>query len=117
MGEDNKNEFIGKRFGRLIVLEDTGRRTKHRRVIWNCKCDCGTLLEVSSGNLSSGNTQSCGCLVSYGEEYIAKILGDNNIHYRTQVRFPDLKDKRELKYDFGIYKNDQLVQLIEYDGK
>ena len=96
------------------MLEDTGKRTKHRQVIWRCRCDCGALLEVSSGNLSSGNTQSCGCLTSYGEEYIAKMLNNHNIHYKTQVRFSDLKDKRELKFDFGIYKNGQLVQLIEY---
>ena len=117
LGEINKRDFTGKRFGRLTVLKDTGKRTKYRQVIWRCRCDCGALLEVSSGNLSSGNTRSCGCLTSYGEEYIAKMLNKHNIHYKTQVHFSDLKDKRELKFDFGIYKNGQLVQLIEYDGK
>jgi len=53
---------IGLRFGKLVVLEDTGRRTKSsQNVFWLCQCDCGNLTEVPSGSLSSGNSKSCGC--------------------------------------------------------
>lgn len=33
--------IVGERFGRLIVLCDTGDRSGDRSVIWLCKCDCG----------------------------------------------------------------------------
>jgi len=44
----------------LTVLHDTGER-KHRKVVWHCRCDCGTEVDVISGNLTSGHTTSCGC--------------------------------------------------------
>ena len=52
--------IVGKRFGRLIVLTDSGQR-KGRKVLWKCKCDCGNTIIVKSTQLTSGKTQSCGC--------------------------------------------------------
>jgi hypothetical protein len=45
----------GRRFGRLVLVEQTKRRC-------TCICDCGQRTIVDSGNLTSGNTRSCGCL-------------------------------------------------------
>jgi hypothetical protein len=49
----------GKKYGRLTVL----KRTKNigEKAGWLCLCSCGTLTTVSSSNLSSGHTKSCGC--------------------------------------------------------
>jgi len=57
--------IIGKRFGRLIVIEDApSKRDRQgdirRRSI--CKCDCGQVLETLNSSLRFGGTQSCGCL-------------------------------------------------------
>lgn len=30
--------------------------------LWTCECECGRVVEVSTGNLTSGNSNSCGCL-------------------------------------------------------
>jgi len=54
--------MVGRRFGRLVVLRDSGIR-KHRAVYWECVCDCGKMIITRSSNLTSGNTQSCGCLL------------------------------------------------------
>lgn len=54
------NNLIGKKFGRLIVLERSN--DKGRRVKWLCSCDCGGTKEVVSDQLMSGKTKSCGCL-------------------------------------------------------
>ena len=54
-------DLTGQRFGRLIVLEDVGR-TKSKKVIWRCQCECGNIVDVVSTQLLSGKTQSCGCL-------------------------------------------------------
>ena len=54
-----KHSLINKKFGKLLVLEDTLKRTSQRRIIYKCKCDCGNYCEVSSGCLSSGDTISC----------------------------------------------------------
>lgn len=53
----------GQRYGRLIAesfacLDARGRS----RVMWNCLCDCGNRVAVSTDSLASGATQSCGCI-------------------------------------------------------
>lgn len=51
----------GKRFGRLLVVEDLGPSEKGFRW-WGCRCDCGEQVAVRSRELDRGHTQSCGCL-------------------------------------------------------
>lgn len=60
-----KIDLTGQRFGRLTVLgfAGTGRnRGGHSYSIWHCQCDCGVIKDLPTGNLTSGNTMSCGCL-------------------------------------------------------
>lgn len=57
--------LTGKRFGRLIVLRDAGRTvfpSGNSTRKWECACDCGTKVIILQGALTSGATQSCGCL-------------------------------------------------------
>ena len=58
-----KVDLSNKTFGRLRVIQDTGKR-KHGKVIWLCECSCeqGKTIEVSSGSLISGLTQGCRCI-------------------------------------------------------
>ncbi len=55
-----RNNLTGKKFGRLTVIGFAEQRgqTKH----WNAVCDCGANRCVAAGNLTTGKTQSCGCL-------------------------------------------------------
>lgn len=58
----NAIPMLGKRFGRLVVVEESGR-DKHGNVLWVCKCDCGNLtMPIIGSSLRSGNTRSCGCI-------------------------------------------------------
>lgn len=54
--------LIGQRFGRLEVLREAGRDAQGR-ALWVARCDCGGTKVLPSGYLTSGNTNSCGCLV------------------------------------------------------
>lgn len=58
-----KKRLIGKRFGRLVVLEATDKRISGD-IVWKCKCDCGNITYVSTGNLEAKEhfTASCGCM-------------------------------------------------------
>ena len=58
----------GERYGRLLVLEYSGKdhRGKH---LWRCRCDCGNEKIVVGDNLSSGKSNSCGCLK---KEFLSK---------------------------------------------
>lgn len=55
-----RNEWIGRRFGRLTVT-DVERSVGYGSVIV-CRCDCGNETRVKNHNLVRGSTQSCGCL-------------------------------------------------------
>lgn len=58
-------DHTGKRYGRLTVLGPAGifAGSKGRRYMkWKCRCACGNETDVFSFCLTSGNTQSCGCL-------------------------------------------------------
>lgn len=57
-------DLTGKRFGRLVAIEPTGERDAKGRILWKCRCDCGTLIDVPASSLSSGYRRSCGCYTS-----------------------------------------------------
>lgn len=52
-------DFIGTRFGRVVVTEYVG--PIKNTTVWRVRCDCGTEKNVRRSNLPS--LQSCGCLV------------------------------------------------------
>lgn len=53
--------LTGRRFGRLVVIEEAPRPSKYVRC-WSCRCDCGTIKTVAQGNLLQSRIHSCGCL-------------------------------------------------------
>lgn len=81
----NSNNLLNQRFGRLTVIEKTSKRI-NRKIVWKCICDCGKIVEVTSSNLISGNTTSCGC---YRQEITSKI-GSNNFQDLTNQQFGKL---------------------------
>lgn len=58
---EKDNQYIGKRFGKLTVVERAGR-DKDGRFLWKCACDCGGVKYTITANLNSGRVRSCGCL-------------------------------------------------------
>jgi len=58
-----KINLTNRKFGRLTVVEDTGKR-HNKYVIWKCICDCGNIIEVQSSYLLHNGRKSCGCLMS-----------------------------------------------------
>lgn len=59
---DTQNIKCGQRFGRLVAACRTSRTTKNRDRLWKFQCDCGKVKFLPTNQVTSGNTQSCGCL-------------------------------------------------------
>lgn len=60
-------DLTGMTFGHLTVIERDRNHISaggNKQVVWKCKCDCGNDTEVTSSNLLSGHTTSCGCMGS-----------------------------------------------------
>lgn len=53
-------DLTGLRFGRLTARWPIGIR--HKVIVWLASCDCGNLVHAKIGDITSGNTRSCGCL-------------------------------------------------------
>jgi len=107
----------GNTYGFLTVLSLVEKSPK---AIWHCQCRCGNEIDVEGIRLRSGNTKSCGCLLSWQEETIARFLKDYNINFKRQYTFEDLKSDKDkkLRFDFAILnKSNQLLGLIEYQGQ
>lgn len=57
--ESLRIDLTGQRFGRLTVLEMIW---SHPHTTCRCLCDCGNEVNIINTQLTSGKTQSCGCL-------------------------------------------------------
>lgn len=49
----------GTRYTKLTAIGAMGRSSVGS-VIWECKCDCGNVVNVIGSSLTSGNTKACG---------------------------------------------------------
>ena len=109
-----KVELTNKKFGWLTALEPTKMR-RSSSVVWKCQCDCGNICFVAANKLTTGRTQSCGCIGrSRGERKISDILKILKIKFIAQYRFNDCRDTLPLPFDF--YLPDYNC-CIEYDGE
>lgn len=59
LGHPRLKDYVGKRFGRLTVIEYAGKENGLHR--WRCRCDCGNEIIAGQTRLQSGQTKSCGC--------------------------------------------------------
>ena len=94
-----KDNLVGKKFNRLIVLEQTkdyiDKKGKHYAQ-WRCKCDCGKEVITTGNSLKRGNTKSCGCLQE-------ETRIENNKKYKKKFNTYDLTGK----YGVGYTSNNE----------
>lgn len=74
--------MIGQRFGRLVVIAPSERRSSGGGKIVKCVCDCGVEKFVATALLLRGNTTSCGC---YGRERRRQGCLDRDTHRMTKT--------------------------------
>ena len=87
-----KNNLIGKRFGRWVVLSAAPRSYQ---TMWNCKCACGVERTVSAANLSTGKSTSCGC---FREENRPNLVKNRDYYGRHNPRA-----KLSIKRNDGVW--------------
>ena len=101
--------LTGLKFGRLTVLEQAGSRIgKNGKslIFWKCLCECGNIVEVYAGSLTSGLTTSCGCL----QKEKAK---ENGLKYKRKNIY-DLTQKYGIGYLYDSNKK-FYFDLEDYD--
>lgn len=77
-GENMKKlNLVGKKYGRLTVIEQG--TVKNGRTYSICKCECGNIVEVMNKMLRNGHVLSCGCLKKENISELGKRTGNINI--------------------------------------
>lgn len=96
-------DLIGKKFGRLTVIEKLPNRDKFGNVLWKCICDCdGKIVIANTGALTTGHTKSCGCYsVDAARERFTKwtseekeLLDNHYVNMISRCRHPSFPDYR-----------------------
>lgn len=75
-------DLAGQTYGMLVVVSQAERRGGI--ICWNCECKCGNKVVVRRGNLQSGNTISCGCILATNLE--GKRFGRWLVLHRAENR-------------------------------
>lgn len=81
----NKKDLINKKFGRLTVLKETTKRTDGGSIVWECKCDCGKIVEISSKRLLHNINISCGCYQKERQKYSMNKLHKKQFFENTNI--------------------------------
>lgn len=68
------SDISGKRFHRLTALYPTEQRDPGGNVLWHCRCDCGTELDISYNRLVYTNLRSCGCRKREHDQNLSQLL-------------------------------------------
>lgn len=89
--------LIGKHFGHLTVIAQADKPYKSTQKFWLCKCDCGKSTIVTTGNLNSGRTISCGHV--RGEK-----VRQYHLEHFEEMRLHHLNDKPHSNKK-GKYRN------------
>lgn len=116
------NDLVGKRFGRLVVIERRGSSNRGDS-LWLCECDCGNQKVILNGALVSGATKSCGCYQKEMGTYRGK---SRKTHGKTDTRIYNIwcgiksrcsgnSDNRHNKdyYERGIFICDEWQNSFE----
>lgn len=109
--------YEGEIFNFIQIQKKLDKKDNQGYFLWEAKClNCQSTFVISSRNI--GKSLSCGCIKSKGEFLITDVLNHmNGISYVKEFSFDDLMgDKLKLKFDFAIFKNNNLLCLVEYQG-
>ena len=82
------------RFGRLVAVRRVGYRkypSGGGLSVWECKCDCGNVVDVTLSSLRTGNTTSCGCFAH--ETRVKKFTKHGQSHSRLNEVWKQMKKR------------------------
>lgn len=117
--ESNTKDWTGviSEYGVEFLYQDT--MNDKGQWLWRCKCGiCGNEFTALPAKINNDHITSCGCaLQSSGERLISSILEELDVQFESQYSFQDCRSVNVLRFDFAVFRNSDLLYLIEYDGK
>lgn len=93
--------IVGNRYGHLVVIKQVESRKDHNRQ-WLCKCDCGNEKVWTTGALTEGSSQTCGCSRKRSGEQHANWSGHKEISGGYWTNIKNGATDRTLIFDLTI---------------
>jgi len=84
----------GRKIGYLVV-ESVAKIDKSFGAIWNCRCVCGNVIQVSACRLNHGKPQSCGCMTQ-------QIVEATNLKKYGEIHAMRLKETQDKAYNTNM---------------
>lgn len=91
-------DITGQRFDQLVALKFIGLSGNKQTIVWECKCNCGSIIRTGYIGLVTGHKKSCGCIKT---ERVSKALSlPINIACENQIfnAYKAGAKKRNLKF-------------------
>lgn len=93
-----RKDLLGQKFGLLTVVDLSDKVAPATGRLWKCECECGNIAYVPSNRLTTGHTQSCGCLR-------ASLL--------AQKRLASVEARYEPKTDCIMYRSEESMPYCD----
>ena len=89
-------DYIGERFGALVVLDLWTDKDDRCRPYYKCQCDCGVVKNIACERVLNAKSKSCGC-GSVKSQFKADDLTGRRFGRLTAIeRVPDPDAKRPM---------------------
>jgi hypothetical protein len=98
-------DILGQRFGGLVAIERLRMAPNSGKAVWQFRCDCGVLAELTADNAISGNTTSCGCIgkasrIKHGKSQTREYHRDANRRWAAQNPAKVIANANKRRADF-----------------
>lgn len=93
-------ELAGRRFGMLVAIRRCGKDL-HGAWLWECRCDCGSSVQVRGATLTAGRTSACAsCAVSKANT--THGMSRTPLYYRWRAMLQRCNNPKHESYsDYG----------------
>jgi len=95
--------IVGEKYNRLTAVRYIGKN-KHNQVVWEFKCDCGSVTIKPIGQVRYGHIKSCGCSRLGGTPGNKLKKGESSLRGLYQHRI--VKRSRDLGMTYNITEKD-----------
>lgn len=119
MDTNGTDDLTGKVYGKWTVLFKT-RAERTGKLMWQCRCECGTEKAVYGGHLKQGNSKSChACTVKSGTDHAQSTGAVGNIPnaWWTEHVMRQRKQKKRINMEISITIEYADKLFVEQGGK
>jgi hypothetical protein len=105
-----KIDLTGIKTERLEVLGPAGQTRRGHR-LWTCKCLCGVVVEITTGNLAGKRpTKSCGCALKDRPQNLRLTADPDSLARQLMGHYKQGAERRKIPFDLTF---EQFKSLVE----